>query len=123
MPPIASEEASAIQTHDRTTCSRRRFLELAAGSAVVASGPLPVLGRAADLPHLNESDPTAQALGYREDTTKVSATRYPNHRPAQNCGRCNFYKGTGAAQWGPCLIFPGKAVHVRGWCSAYAPRP
>jgi superoxide dismutase len=49
-------------------------------------------------------------------------TANPNHRPAQACGKCNFYKGVAGAQWGPCLLFPGKAVHVDGWCSAFTPK-
>jgi hypothetical protein len=109
---------------DRTSTrlSRRRFLELAAGGAALAAGALAPPARAADLPHLGEADPAAQALGYREDTAAVSAAKYPNHRPTQHCGVCNLYKGTGTAQWGPCLIFPGKDVHVRGWCSAFTPK-
>jgi hypothetical protein len=111
-----------MRSHDRATRSRRHFLALAAGSAAVASGLLPMPGRAADLPHLSETDPAAQALGYREETARVDAAKYPNHRPAQECKACNLYKGAAAAEWGPCLIFPGKDVHVRGWCSAYTPR-
>ena len=112
-----------MQSHDQATCSRRHFIALAAGSAAVASGLLPMPGRAAELPHLSETDPAAQALGYSEETTKVSSAKYPKHQPAQDCDRCNLYKGSAGAQWGPCLIFPGKAVHLQGWCSAFTPRP
>lgn len=111
-----------MSSNDLTNLSRRRFIELAAGTAAVASGLLPTPTRAADLPHLAETDPAAQALGYAEDTRKVASAKYPNHQPAQECGKCNLFKGAAGAQWGPCLIFPGKAVHVRGWCSAFTPR-
>jgi hypothetical protein len=41
--------------------SRRRFLKVAAGTAAAAAvvGGLPRLARAAELPHVAESDPTA----------------------------------------------------------------
>jgi len=106
-----------------TDRSRRRFLELAAGTVAVAAGLSSRPARAADLPHLTESDPTAKALGYREDSRKVVASKYPNHKPGEECGKCNLYKGAPGAQWGPCQIFPGKDVHVKGWCSAFTPRP
>jgi hypothetical protein len=109
-----------MSNDDLTNLSRRRFLELAAGTAAVASGLLPTT-RAADLPHLAETDPAAQALGYLDDTRKVPSGKYPNHQPAQECGKCNLYQAAGA-EWGPCMIFPGKAVHAGGWCSAYTPK-
>jgi hypothetical protein len=111
-----------MPTHDPTNPSRRRFLERAAGSAAVAAGLLSRASRAAELPHLAETDPAAQPLGYHADTRTVPAGKYPNHRPTQACGKCNFYKGVAGAQWGPCLLFPGKAVHVDGWCSAFTPK-
>jgi hypothetical protein len=111
-----------MSNHDRTSLSRRRFIELAAGTAAVASGLLTTPVRAAELPHLSPTDPAAEALGYELDTRKVPSSKYPNHKATQECGKCNFYKGEAGAQWGPCLIFPGKDVHVRGWCSAYTPK-
>ncbi len=49
--------------------SRRRFLKVAASTTVAAVvvGGLPRFARAADLPPLSETDPTAKALGYVED--------------------------------------------------------
>ena len=45
--------------------SRRRFLKVAAGTAAAAAvvGGMPRFARAADLPHVAESDPTAKAYG------------------------------------------------------------
>ncbi len=104
--------------------SRRQFLKLAAGTAaaVAVTAALPRRAQAADLPHLSPSDPAAQALGYVENTAQVNQAKYPNHKPSQDCGNCNFYQGAAGAQWGPCQLFPGKAVHVKGWCSAHATR-
>lgn len=106
---------------DADHSARRRFLALAAGAAV-APGLLATAARAADLPHLEETDSAAKALGYHLDNRKVPADKYPQHRPGQECGKCNLYKGVAGAQWGPCLIFPGKAVHVDGWCTAFTPK-
>ena len=102
--------------------SRRRFLGLAAGAAVAASGLPMTRVRAAALPRLAETDPAAQARGGRGNTREVSSAKYPKHQPSQECGNCNFYRGPSGAEWGPGLIFPGKDVHVGGWCMEYTPK-
>lgn len=92
---------------------RRRFLALlaACGTAAIAGPAM------ADLVPLSETDPTAQALGYKADGSQVDATKFPKHTPQQLCANCNFFQGTGAT--GPCQLFPGKSVAAKGWCSAY----
>jgi hypothetical protein len=100
-------------------CNRRQFLKLslAAGAlpAVLAASGAAV---AADLPHLDPKDPTAAALGYVEDTSKVDAAKFPNHKPDQACAGCNLLQGA-SGDWRPCSIFAGKAVNAKGWCSAW----
>jgi hypothetical protein len=110
-----------MSINDPTGLSRRRFFVRAAAVAI-ASGLRAAPALAADLPHLAETDPAAQALGYVDDTGRVPPGKYPKHQAAQECDRCNLYQGAAGAQWGPCLIFPGKAVHAGGWCSAYTPK-
>ena len=95
---------------------RRLFILRLAGaaSAVAASSamgqiPAPV----------SESDPTAAALGYKVDTTKVDSSKYPKHTPAQMCHNCQLYTGKPDAANGPCSIFGGKLVAAKGWCSAW----
>ncbi|GGA04323.1 high-potential iron-sulfur protein [Dyella caseinilytica] len=97
--------------------SRRRFLKLAAGTAAAAvlAGGLSRVARADDLPHVSESDPTAKALGYVED---ASATKDPKHKAGDTCANCQFYSG-GATGFGPCQLFPGKAVSAKGWCISH----
>jgi hypothetical protein len=98
--------------------SRRRFLKLAAGTAAVAvvvSGGLPLVARADDAPHVSADDPTAKALGYVEDAT---ATKDPKHKAGDTCANCQFYSG-GATGFGPCQLFPGKAVSAKGWCISH----
>jgi len=95
--------------------ARRRFLTLLAASAAAAA-VLPAA--AADLPPLPETDPTAQALGYKADASQVDAAKYPQHTAQQSCANCKFFQGTGAS--GPCQLFPGKSVNAKGWCAGYA---
>jgi hypothetical protein len=99
------------------TISRRRFLVLA-GTGVCA---VAIAGRvrAEDLPKLAENDPTATALGYREDATKVDATKFPTHKAGQTCANCKFFQGTDKTATAGCQLFPGKSVASKGWCSAY----
>lgn len=107
-------------SHENDIESRRRFLKAAVGTAAVAAmiGALPRRAHAADLPHLADSDPTAKALGYVEDATKTSD---PKHKAGDVCSNCQFYSG-GATGYGPCQLFPGKAVNAKGWCVSHAPK-
>jgi len=58
---------------------RRQFFGIAGGAigAAALASALPQLAHADDLPHLTTADPTAQALGYSEDASKVDAAKYP----------------------------------------------
>ncbi|MFC5741039.1 high-potential iron-sulfur protein [Dyella tabacisoli] len=104
-------------SHDENIESRRRFLKVAVGTtaAVVAIGGLPRFARAADLPHVAESDPTAKALGYVEDAGRGGAKR----KAGDVCSNCQFYTG-GPSGYGPCQLFPGKSVNAKGWCVSHA---
>ena len=104
--------------------SRRRFLKLTSTS--VALIPLFTLpARAADLVKLEESDPTAVALGYRHSVADVDAAAYPRYVEGQNCAHCHLYVADAGATegWGGCSIFPGKLVQADGWCNAYIAPP
>ena len=69
---------------------------------------------------LDEKDAQAQALGYKHDSTKVDAKKYPKHVAAQKCNNCQLYAGKPTDAWGNCPLFAGKQVAGPGWCSAYA---
>ena len=101
--------------------SRRQFLKLAGTAAAMCTLAvvLPQRARADDLPLLPESDPTATALGYKEDATKVETAKYPTYKPGQLCSNCKFFGGTDKTPRASCQLFPGKAVAAKGWCSAY----
>jgi hypothetical protein len=74
------------------------------------------VSEAGDLPHVTSSDSTAQALGYVEDATAAQNTLY---KAGSNCGNCQLYSGAPTG-YGPCQLFPGKAVNSKGWCSSYS---
>ena len=97
--------------------SRRTFLitSLSAASALALSRQA-----FADAPHVSESDPTAQALGYKEDATKVDKTKYARYVAGQQCNNCAFYQGKATDPWAPCPMVGNKAVAAKGWCSAYS---
>lgn len=105
-------------SNDKDIESRRRFLKVAAGTtaAAVVMGGLPRFARAADLPPLSSSDPTAKALDYVEDATKSGN---PKYKAGDDCANCQFYSG-GPTGRGPCQLFPGKSVNAKGWCVSHA---
>lgn len=105
---------------ERTT-SRRGFVKGAMG--VVAAVPVAAVlrGREAladhhEMPKLSEDDAQAKALKYVHDVATSDAAP-----EGQNCANCQLYSG-GDAEWGPCAIFPGKAVSAKGWCVTWAKR-
>jgi hypothetical protein len=97
---------------------------LCGGSSISTSATLATLatGRsvAQSSPKLEDNDPQAIALGYKQDTTKVDNAKYPKHAAAQNCSGCALYQGKPKDATGPCPLFAGKAVTATGWCSAWA---
>jgi hypothetical protein len=103
--------------------SRRHFLSklaLCAGTPALLCGQ--AFGQAPPV-KLEENDPVAMALGYKEDTTKVDAAKYPMHKAEQRCDGCALYTGKAGEASGPCSAFGGKLVTAAGWCAAYAKKP
>ena len=74
----------------------------------------------ADAAKLEETDAAAAALGYKHDSTKVDAKKYPTHVASNNCSNCQLYQGKAGDAWGGCGIMGGKQVNAKGWCVAYA---
>ncbi|WP_233861834.1 high-potential iron-sulfur protein [Paraburkholderia adhaesiva] len=97
--------------------SRRSFLITSIGVATTVA-----LSRQAfaDAPKLSESDPTAMALGYRADATKVDKAKFAKYVAGQTCSNCQFFQGKPTDAWAPCAMFAGKEVSAKGWCGAYA---
>jgi hypothetical protein len=85
-------------------------------SVAILASTLPRLALADDLPHLTTADdPTAKMLNYTEDASNAVAP----HQAGQTCANCNFFQGAGGS-YGPCRLYAGKAVNVKGWCAGYA---
>lgn len=99
--------------------SRRTFLITSLGVAGVASTLALSRQAFADAPKVTEADPTAQALGYKLDATKVDKAKYAKYAAGQDCGNCSFFQGKAGDAFGGCPMFGGKQVSSKGWCSAY----
>jgi hypothetical protein len=98
--------------------SRRTFLITSMGLASSMAMTRQVLAQGAA--KLDESDPTAVALGYKHDATQVDSAKQTKYKAGEDCGNCQLYQGKEGDEWGPCPIFGGKQVARGGWCSAYA---
>jgi len=97
--------------------SRRSFLITSIG---VASSLALSREAFADAPKVSESDPTAQALGYKTDATKVDKAKFAKYTAGEACGNCQFFQGKPTDAFAPCPMFGGKEVSSKGWCSAYS---
>ena len=101
-----------------TPSHRRSFMiQLATAGAVLGTAKAS-LSQA--LPALAETDPQGAALGYKQDTSKVDAKKYPKHEATQKCSNCQLYLGKATDAAGGCPLFAGKNVAGNGWCSAWA---
>jgi hypothetical protein len=97
--------------------SRRTFLITSLGAA--SAFALASRQALADAPKVTESDPTAQALGYKMDATKVDKAKYAKYAAGEECSNCQFFQGKPTDAFAPCPMFGGKQVAGKGWCSAY----
>jgi High potential iron-sulfur protein len=102
--------------------SRRSIVKsgLLAGALLPATGLLSRHAVAATLPPVDPSDPTAKALGFVTDGSKVDTKAYPQFKPAQKCGTCAQFQGKAGDASAACTIFSGKSVPAGGWCSVWA---
>lgn len=98
-----------------TPCRRTFVVQLIAASSCFTAADAFAQSAAA----LDESNPQAAAMGYKRDTTKVDAAKYPKHINTQSCATCQLYQGKAGQPTGGCPIFPGKQVASTGWCSSW----
>ncbi len=98
-------------------------------NGLIAGAMLPAIGLignsafAAGLPALDPSDPTAKALGFVPDATKVDAASNPTYKPTQKCGTCAQFQGKAGDASAGCNIFAGHSVPATGWCKVWAQKP
>lgn len=105
--------------------TRRHFLRKFAVTLSAPLAPSPHLfGQEAPKEEiLKENDPTAVVLGYKEDTTKVDKTKYPQHKDDQICKDCLLAPVSKEGDHIACTAFQNKLVTKKGWCMAYAKKP
>jgi hypothetical protein len=111
------------------TMTRRDFMGRAAVAIPAVIPAAALLNTAAvaaaeqkALPKLDVNDPVAKALMYTHDASTVDPAKAPTFKRGSDCANCvQIQAGTG--EWRGCNAFPGKLVHVKGWCSAWAPKP
>ncbi len=98
--------------------SRRRFLQMAAASALI-----PLLNltghqvRADGLPPLEESNPTAVGLAYK--ISQEAAQSVEGYETGRKCENCALYTPENSG----CRLFPTNSVAPDGWCKAWVPKP
>lgn len=104
---------------------RRTLLKTAIAGLVAlpAAGLVREAAAQAAVPHLDEKDPVAVAMGYVHDAKKVDAAKNPQYKPGHKCSNCVQLTGKEGDEWRPCNIFPGKLVHADGWCKVWVAKP
>lgn len=96
--------------------NKRRNFMIATASSLLSGVAL------AQKPAVNlvqESDPSAIALGYVSNIRNIDTKKYPQFTMGQYCASCTLFQGTAKDATAPCLAFGGSAVSSRGWCSAW----
>lgn len=100
------------------------------GKAIAPSTVFAQAAKGAKLPMVDEkADPTAKALGYHADATKVDTKKWAKRAGAEGakqfCSNCLLLNGakvtTEAAA--PCSLFPNKMVASKGWCNSWVKNP
>ncbi len=97
--------------------SRRHFIIQLVPATLALGVATQALAQAAA--KVDENDPTAKAIGYKNDATKVDAAKYPSYAKGKVCSSCQLYQGKPGEAWGVCPIVGGKQVNANGWCSAW----
>ena len=105
--------------------SRRAIVKgaMIAGALIPAMGLMSGTAAAAGLTALDPKDPTAQALGFVTDATKVDAAANSTYKSTQKCGNCAQFQGKAGDASAGCNIFSGKSVPQGGWCKVWAQKP
>lgn len=71
---------------------------------------------------VKEDDPVAVALGYVADATRIDAKKQPVYVPGSSCSTCALFQGKAGDVTAVCLIFGGKQVAAKGWCTGWSKR-
>ncbi len=95
---------------------RRTFMlhAVAAGATLTCSG-LALAGPT----KVDEADPKAASLGYRNDSNQVDKKRFPKHATGEKCSGCMAWLGKPSDAWAECDLMVDKLVANAGWCSSF----
>jgi len=96
--------------------ARRQFV-IGLSSGALALG---CLRARAESQKLDERDPTAIALKYTPDASKLDSNKNAPYKAGSNCSTCQFFQGKPGAADGGCPLMSGKLVSARGWCAGYS---
>jgi hypothetical protein len=102
--------------------SRRSLVKsgLIAGAILPSLSLLSSRASAAALSPLDSNDPTAKALGFVTDASKIDSKTQPTFKSGEKCGTCAQFQGKSGDATGPCTIFAGHSVPQGGWCQVWA---
>lgn len=95
--------------------SRRRSILIAAPALALG---LMASRSASAQAKVTETDPTAVALGYKADASKVDTAKFKQFVKGSSCANCNFYVAKGAVE-GTCSALGGRLVAGKGWCMVW----
>jgi len=94
---------------------RRRFIRLATAGLAAPAATVLFIRKAEAVELMSESDPKAVAVKY-----KMDATKSPDRKdPAAVCDNCNLFTAKPGEATGACVIFDGRLVTAKGWCTSW----
>lgn len=105
---------------DRRTLLKNAIVGLA---ALPAAGLVREAAAQGSVPHLDEKDSLATAMGYVHDASTLDANKVPQYKPGAKCENCVQLVGKEGDEWRPCNLFPGKLVNANGWCKVWVIKP
>lgn len=74
----------------------------------------------ADAP-ISETDPVANAIGYKHDPKNIDMAKYKNkYKKSQSCGNCQLFSCAAKKGWGKCQMLSNGLVAKKGWCGSWS---
>ena len=95
---------------------RRTFILTLVPATLAVGASLRANAQAAKV---EESDPTAKAVKYVHDASKLDEAKNAPFKKSNICANCALYTDKATDAWAPCAIVANKQVNGKGWCSAW----
>ena len=97
----------------KAVMNRRQVIKL--GAAGLVALPLVNFAVAAESgDKVDESSDIAKQLHYKHNSKKAEG-----YVKGQSCKGCAFYQGEASTKSGGCIVFGGKQVAAKGWCTSF----